>query len=56
MISGYVGVFHANTLLQQFLTSNENFQQQQARLVLNKVKKRELKLYGFLGNLSKETC
>lgn len=50
MISGYVGVFHANTLLQQLLTSNENSKHEQARSVLNTFKKKEQELYGFPGN------
>lgn len=45
MISGYVGVFHANTLLQQLLTSSEKSRHKQARLVLNTFKKKKNRSY-----------
>lgn len=37
MISGYVGVFQANTFSHQFLISNENPRHTQAGLVLNNI-------------------
>lgn len=47
MISDYVGVFHANTLLRQLLTSNENSKHQQARLVLSIFKKKRMEVILF---------
>lgn len=56
MILGYVGVFHANTFLQQLMTSNENPRREQAHLPLNTFKRKKKSYMVSLETFSKEAC